>query len=433
MTTLRTTCLAAALVAYAAPAAAQSSLQVPLQFDFLNPGARSLALGGAFTGLADDATAAFTNPAGLTILNRTELSVEGRYRAITTPFLERGRISGTVTQRLEDTVAGPVYGEQTAHVGGASFVSFVYPRGKWALAAYRHELVKIRDRFQSNGVFQDATIAGSLIQLREFPQVASRDVDITNYGVSVGYRVNDTLALGGGLIVSDFQLEGEFVRYDTTDEPRVFGPPDFSKELYRVRHSGNDVALAFTSGVQVTPTPKIKLGAVYRQGPKFDVQSVEPASNTRLQGIFRVPREFSAGLAIRPSDALVMALDYSFVQYSRLLNDYVPMQTAERPANFTVEDGHEIHAGLEYVFAVAGSPALRVGSWFDPDHAVRYEPTPASDVFDARFSATLPGGENAVHYTAGLGLSFSPRFELNLAGDATSRRTTFSSSLIFRF
>lgn len=35
---------------------AQSSLQVPLQFDFLNPGARSLALGSAL----DDATAAFT-------------------------------------------------------------------------------------------------------------------------------------------------------------------------------------------------------------------------------------------------------------------------------------------------------------------------------------------------------------------------------------
>ena len=27
---------------------AQTSLQIPLQFDFLNPGAKSLALGGAF-------------------------------------------------------------------------------------------------------------------------------------------------------------------------------------------------------------------------------------------------------------------------------------------------------------------------------------------------------------------------------------------------
>jgi hypothetical protein len=35
------------------------------QFSFSNPGARSMGLGGAFVALADDATAAFANPAGL--------------------------------------------------------------------------------------------------------------------------------------------------------------------------------------------------------------------------------------------------------------------------------------------------------------------------------------------------------------------------------
>ncbi|MGB5341528.1 MAG: hypothetical protein WBP67_05500, partial [Thermoanaerobaculia bacterium] len=35
---------------------------VNLQFNFADPGARSLGFGGAFVGLADDATAAFANP-----------------------------------------------------------------------------------------------------------------------------------------------------------------------------------------------------------------------------------------------------------------------------------------------------------------------------------------------------------------------------------
>jgi hypothetical protein len=39
-----------------------------VDFRFNNPGARANAMGGAFIGLADDATAAYTNPAGLTIL-----------------------------------------------------------------------------------------------------------------------------------------------------------------------------------------------------------------------------------------------------------------------------------------------------------------------------------------------------------------------------
>ena len=46
-----------------------------LEFSFSNPGARSMALGGAFVALADDATAAFANPAGLVQLLRPEVSL----------------------------------------------------------------------------------------------------------------------------------------------------------------------------------------------------------------------------------------------------------------------------------------------------------------------------------------------------------------------
>src|SRR5437867_13375576 len=68
-------------LALALPAAAQNtdieSLS-GLQFNFGNPGARSLGMGGAFLGLADDASAAEANPAGLTILRKPEVSLEVR-------------------------------------------------------------------------------------------------------------------------------------------------------------------------------------------------------------------------------------------------------------------------------------------------------------------------------------------------------------------
>ena len=48
-----------------------------VQFSFSNPGARSLGLGGAFVALADDATAAWANPAGLVQITRPR-SVGGR-------------------------------------------------------------------------------------------------------------------------------------------------------------------------------------------------------------------------------------------------------------------------------------------------------------------------------------------------------------------
>src|SRR5579859_6540082 len=65
----------------AAPLAAQNtdieSLS-GLQFNFGNPGARALGMGGTFLALADDASAAEANPAGLTILRKPEIALEGR-------------------------------------------------------------------------------------------------------------------------------------------------------------------------------------------------------------------------------------------------------------------------------------------------------------------------------------------------------------------
>src|SRR5688572_6657952 len=69
------------LVLVAIPATAQNvdiEALSGLQFNFGNPGARSLGMGGAFLGLADDASGAEANPAGLTILRKPEVSIEVR-------------------------------------------------------------------------------------------------------------------------------------------------------------------------------------------------------------------------------------------------------------------------------------------------------------------------------------------------------------------
>src|SRR5205823_6570262 len=100
-----------------------------LQFNFGNPGARSLAMGGAFLGLADDASAAEANPAGLTILRKREVSLEVRnyqeQQLFTTsgtfPDIRRTAFSH-YSQRVQLT-----------------FGSFVYPVKNWTFGVYYHE------------------------------------------------------------------------------------------------------------------------------------------------------------------------------------------------------------------------------------------------------------------------------------------------------
>ena len=100
-----------------------------LQFNFGNPGARSLGMGGAFLGLADDASAAEANPAGLTILRKPEITLEGRnyqeQQVFTTsgtfPDLQRTAFSH-YSQRID-----------------ATFASVVYPTKHFTFGAYYHE------------------------------------------------------------------------------------------------------------------------------------------------------------------------------------------------------------------------------------------------------------------------------------------------------
>lgn len=412
---------------------AQESLQVPLQFDFLNPGARSLALGSAFTAVADDATAAFTNPAGLVMLGRMEVSAEGRLRLITTPFLSRGRLSGQPTNRGDDTVAGALYEESQAWTASPSFLSFVYPRGRWALAVYRHEFVKLRDDFATRGTFQETHAADTQLQTRSLPLVAERDVNISNYGVSGALRVNDRLSVGGGVSLYHLSLVSSFRRYDTAGDD-LFGAPNYARPLAAITHSGDDVDMAFIAGVQYSPHPRVRVGAVYRDGPAFDVVLEEDVTSLRRTGVMQAPNAFTAGVTLRPSDVITVAFDYAVVEYSALVDDYVTMQAFRRPQSFVLEDAHELHGGIEYVLVNApGMPALRAGVWWDPDHAVRYVPSAANDAFDIRYRATLPGGRDLLHYTAGVGVAVNSTIEVNVAADFTSLRRTFSSSLIYRF
>src|SRR5688572_23177021 len=98
---------------------AQSNAEVNagIQFDFSLPGARSLGMGGAFVGLADDATAAWANPAGLKILSKPEVSFEGRLWNFSNLVADRGHAFGSPTNVSVDNIPGIVDTTTTAWVG----------------------------------------------------------------------------------------------------------------------------------------------------------------------------------------------------------------------------------------------------------------------------------------------------------------------------
>src|SRR5262245_287914 len=122
-------------------------------FDFSLPGARGRAIGGAFVAVADDATAAYSHPAGLTPLFRPEVSIEVRRWNFTSRIPDSGHAFGQATGIGADTINGLVDGEWKGHSTGLSFLSFVYPGNGWAVGVFRHQLSKYRMDRQIIGPF----------------------------------------------------------------------------------------------------------------------------------------------------------------------------------------------------------------------------------------------------------------------------------------
>jgi long-chain fatty acid transport protein len=415
-----------------AEVSAQTSLQIPLQFDFLNPGAKSLALGGAFAGLADDATAAFANPGGLTQLDTSELSVEGRRSRVTTQFLEAGRLSGATSNMGTDTIQGAMFGDTAGSHFGAGFLAAVYahPSHRWVIAAYRHELVHVNQTFLSRGVFQQDPAQPT--SQRDPPQQGMRQVTITGYGVSGSYKLRQTVAVGASMTAYTFDLASVFRRFDTVG---FFGPPVLNVEVGRAAQSGNNVSWAPSVGV-VLGRDERRFGIVYRQGPSFDMITADAISAGR-PGVFRVPNTLAFGASARLTPPLTVAVELTRVWYSRLREDFVTDQalSSGHQAGFRIDNGTEIHGGIQYaVRRWRTVPRLRVGAWFDPDHSVHFTPeaTAPDRLFDERLSTALSTGKNQVHLTGGIGLTLGSHLEFNAALDAASTTRIFSSSLIVR-
>jgi long-subunit fatty acid transport protein len=415
------------------PAAGQSSLQVPIQFDFLNPSARSLALGSAFVGLADDATAALVNPAGLIQLTRKELSIEGRFRHLKQPFLVGGRLSGPTTGKGQDTIPGPQF-ETIADSGvGASFVSFVYPRGRFRAAIFRNELVRVEQEFTSRGVFQNQGF-----DVRDTAFTGLRTLNVDTYGASAAVQAG-RVSLGAGVLVHRFSLGFEFERYVHTGGD-LYGVPDPNLSVFHFSQEGKDTAIGAVVGVLV-PVSSAKVGIAYKRAPRFDYSSFSGGlvgSQQRTFSEFKVPDTLAVGFSAAPTINFLITTEYTRVFHSQLRADYVDVlvnqgESRTRADRFSIDDAGEMHVGVEYLIPKARRPGIRAGVWFESDHSVHFVPTPANDLLDERIDASLSSGRDLWHYTAGGRFALHPRVDFSAGVDYSARSTIVSVSTIIGF
>jgi long-subunit fatty acid transport protein len=438
--------VALAIALRAGAASGQTNIEVNqgIQIDFANPGARSLAMGGAFVGLADDATAALANPAGLRALSLSEISFEGRAQMFKTPYVYGGRLTGTPTNIGIDTISGPQMGESSTSEGMPAFVSGVYASAKrrWALAAFRHEQVKYSTDMTTSGAFTTDSSGSS----RYFPVIGDLSLHIVDYGVSGSYKwqkcdksgaCNDSFAIGAGLNIYTFNIDSLVTRYNfnpaTSSAPGFFyGPPVYTQKVNYQTQTGDATQVGATIGALIIPDPRFQLGLTYRKGVVFDYTAQNFSGttnnpfNSNSAAQFHLPDAFTIGAAIRPAASTVVVVDFSHVMYSQMMNGFLnvfPTDPDEQVADYSVPDANQFRIGGEHQFtALKIAPAIRIGTWFDPDHALR----------NSRADSLFRPGTDVWHFTAGGGVVAKP-VEFNVGFDLSKRGNIVSVSAVVRF
>lgn len=428
----------------ASTAAAQVDYEImaSLQFNFSNPGARSLAMAGALTGAGDDATGAWTNPGGLTNITRPEVGVEFRGFNYKTPFVDSGHFPG----QAGDPDRGRIYGTSEESTHSLSFVSAVIPKSRFAFAVYRTEVANFEANISTNGIFYDDPVDGLS---RAFPYDGGIDLKISNFGGSAAVRLADPISVGFGVSFYDFELDSVAFRYGAfgpgTAPGSFLGPPDRDRTpilsggnmVSNEFISGEDSAFGVNVGASINPSDKVRFGVSFRQGPEFDINyhrddyielETIPEGGNGL-GTFKVPDVFAAGVLVKPVPTLNITVDYRRVMYSQL-TDGMETGFGGDPDDYVVEDGDEIRLAGEYLFTSLPSPltaiAIRGGYWRDPDHRIHYAGPFSTD------TVLFPEGSAEDHFTFGGGIVFE-KFQFDVGFDRSELVNTFSVSGVLRF
>jgi long-subunit fatty acid transport protein len=405
----------------------------------LNPvgsGARATGMGSAFIGVADDATAASWNPAGLIQLEKPEIS--GVYSF----FYRRQSYSSEVHPEIETT--------NTMDSDGLNYASIAYP----FILFNRNMIVSLNYQrlFEMNKEL-DLKYTWSIGPDKLYDNIRFRQEGFL-YALSPAYAVQVTpyFSLGATLNFWGDYLgdDGWVITYRSFGTGILAGEPVEMTVHSKQTTSFEGINANF--GFLWSFSPKFTLGGVFktpfdadmRRETRYYQSQNEPTlhnfsdslSTTTEDLTMKMPMSYGLGLAYRHSDSLTIALDVYRTDWSEFIivdesgNELNPIDG--RPIREgALEDTTQIRIGAEYLFIREKSVIpLRVGLFYDPE--------PATESLDDFYGFSIGSG-----YSRGriaFDASYQYRFGRNITGDlptvtdsADISQHTLMTSLIYYF
>lgn len=424
------------------------------QFSFMqlrlapaNPAARPASLGGAFIGIADDATAAAINPAGVSFLLRPEISLSHAIgqQARDYPI---GGAGGSVAEFRD---RNPIF-DQT-------LVNIAYPQWGFTFALYRQlafhaDFDFTRNQFLTFAPDRPLTLHEQLGASGNFPGMISNfSAQVIHNALVVAKTMHRRLRLGFAVAATQCRLQLHESHYF---DPELWVQKNFTgmatsirdnraESLYRLYDLEiNQFKMTLTAGILIELDPALTLGLVYQHLPRFNAanritlpayrlpdRTPADGQNNEINFLpemrrdsfkLDLPDHAGAGLAWKPTVNTLVALDAVWYRNNSLL----PEMSLDLPqddefmndGSYVDPDGRNdveaknflsLHGGIEYRLKKSGAILpLRAGFYLEPSFALQAVSP------DKNLQIEYPEETPRLHFTWGMGIILkNARFEVS--------------------
>jgi hypothetical protein len=387
-----------------------SRVSAQISFNFAGQGARALGMGGAFIGIADDATAISWNPAGLGQLDRPELSGVGKFTGSKLSWDPT-----TVTQYgYTETFKSTSESHFVLNFGSGAMPIKMANRNLVFAVAYQQQLdfytkQESPDTFKYYSSTNIDTLTGT--------KVDKTTGAVYTISPGFGFQVTPRVLVGAAFNIWTGSPTTTFTRDLTSQNFAFYG----THKTYEWKDKNSFSGLNFTAGALVDVKP-VKLGAVIRT--PLSLKSHENVSEQsavtsrywvtapfnwdttyRFPGSgdvkYKFPFMFGFGISVSPTQSFTLAADYDI----RPLSSAKYADSSGRDTTLDWPSSNQIRLGVEYLLMYGGGIVpLRAGFYTDPliDRHVD-------------FNSTTKGGQvTGIGFTFGTGFAVK-RFQFDVA------------------
>jgi len=257
--------------------------------------ARATGLGGAFTGVADDQSALFYNPAGLGHMTDREINIGFDHSNFDSELAGNiiGKRNGVAATRLANLgIAMPLAGTRLTWAAGYNLVHS-FERSKeqagWHANPFEDTLDVLPDSLESW-------------------DTRSEDGQVGNYSLGIGYQVSPKFAVGAALEImggSSGYLDNRSFEDEVT--------PDFLTIDNEYR------AINLSLGLLLAPVPNWRIGLLLRTPQNVSFRESSNENNYEVTRDYTAQGSFSFRLGTSyTTGPLLIAADISWYDYSQI-------------------------------------------------------------------------------------------------------------------